>query len=195
MIFERLNALFVFASWFSKLFKDSLSSFEWWMPPVKPSEPVIFGGHLNWCSLIIVLVCGGALHSFSKRSLIAFFHWLRMDLRNLKKSLQAKSAQSDLQSDLSSLAMSHLNSLPMNPFSQLNSVNMSQLLGKFTSAGFIVFDGFLVHFRQFYRITFGCSVNSVYVEIQIRHPFAGLSSIADATVLAARSCSIADRRW
>ena len=57
---------------------------------------------------------------------------LRMDLRNLKKNLQAKSVQrSDSKSDLSSLAMSHLNSLPMNPFSQLNSVNMSQLLGKF----------------------------------------------------------------
>lgn len=59
-----------------------------------------------------------------------------MDLRNLKKNLHDKSDQaiSDHKSEfnnLSNLTMSHLSSLPNNPFSQLSAVNVSQLLGKF----------------------------------------------------------------
>lgn len=73
-----------------------------------------------------------------------------MDLRNFKKTnQQCKSDQNcDSKSDLtkfklnseelSSLAMSHLSSLPMNPFAQLGSV--SQLLGKFVDIYLVQFD-------------------------------------------------------
>ena len=62
-----------------------------------------------------------------------------MDLRNFKKNQDSSLDQNEIKNDLnkfkfnsddlSSLAMSHLNSI--NQFSQLNSVNVSQLLGKF----------------------------------------------------------------
>lgn len=99
-----------------------------------------------------------------------------MDLRNLKKSLQAKSDQKcDSNSDLTSLAMSHLNSLPMNPFSQLNSVNMSQLLGKFGRSLFIEYFTFcddlpLVNPAiSFIGLFFGCPVNGVHVGLTFDH--------------------------
>lgn len=59
-----------------------------------------------------------------------------MDLRNFKKQMKSEQSCDKIDSskfssdELSNLAMSQLSSLPINPFSQLNSVNVQQLLGK-----------------------------------------------------------------